>query len=139
MMMSNPDVRRLLLPLLFLLPAAALWTTAAHPAGIYCFIQVQASSARPRHRLSASSAPAPEAANFHRWFRGQFDNAAQVAEERAQGMGPGEGGGHEQIHCVLEPLPALCPGSLGGGEGFLGACVRAYARASWDPEMLAHT
>lgn len=131
-------------PLLLLVLAAAAAALAAassaspsshhRPPISAGFIQPRAaaapppSSPGPRPSLSAAaSAPATdtpvegeEELVFQRWFRGRFDNARQVAEERAQGMAPGEGGGHEQIHCVLEPLPNLRPGSLGGGERFLG-------------------
>lgn len=130
-------------PLLLLVFAAAALAAASsasphhHPTTSAGFIQPRAAappplSPGPRPPLSAAaSAPAPDtpvegkeepsaALVFERWFRGRFDNAGQVAEERAQGMAPGEGGGHEQIHCVLEPLPNLRPGSLGGGERFLG-------------------
>jgi len=37
-------------------------------------------------------------------FQGDFDNYEQVLEDRAAGMLPREGGGHENIHCTLVPL-----------------------------------
>jgi hypothetical protein len=39
-------------------------------------------------------------------FQGDFDNYAQVVDDRAQGLLPREGGGHEHIHCVLVPVNA---------------------------------
>ena len=39
-----------------------------------------------------------------RRFQGDFDNYAQVVEDRRQGLLPREGGGHEMIHCTLVPL-----------------------------------
>jgi hypothetical protein len=135
--MSKPAATFLLLLLLLFL--LLLLPTPAAPARA-CFV-AQPLTRRPRRPASAAAAAAAAAADnpeavdnpeaavlFQRWFRGQFDNAAQVAEERAQGMGPGEGGGHEQIHCVLEPLPALRPGLLGGGERFLGTWVQRGQR-----------
>jgi hypothetical protein len=50
---------------------------------------------------------------FFSYFRGEFDNAQQVAEERAQGLEAGPSGGHEQIHCILQPLPDLPNTGLG--------------------------
>jgi hypothetical protein len=38
------------------------------------------------------------------WFRGDFDNFEQVVEERNQNIFPREGGGHEHIHCAIQPL-----------------------------------
>lgn len=37
-------------------------------------------------------------------FCGEFDNYEQVAAQRAAGVLPREGGGHEHIHCSLTPL-----------------------------------
>jgi len=37
-------------------------------------------------------------------FQGDFDNYNQVLEDRKEGMLPREGGGHEQIHCLLLPV-----------------------------------
>ncbi|OSX78305.1 hypothetical protein BU14_0112s0004, partial [Porphyra umbilicalis] len=41
---------------------------------------------------------------FLAWFAGDFDNHEQVVEERAAGLSPREGGGHEHIHCTLTSL-----------------------------------
>jgi len=38
-------------------------------------------------------------------FQGDFDNYDQVVEDRQNGLTPREGGGHENIHCTLLPLP----------------------------------
>lgn len=38
------------------------------------------------------------------WFTGDFDNKMQVDEDRAAGMPPREGGGHEHIHCKVVPV-----------------------------------
>lgn len=46
--------------------------------------------------------------DFISLFVGDFDNGNQIAIERAQGLYPGEGGGHEHIHCkVREVAPDL--------------------------------
>ena len=37
-------------------------------------------------------------------FQGDFDNYAQVVQDRENGLLPREGGGHEQIHCLLMPV-----------------------------------
>jgi hypothetical protein len=39
-------------------------------------------------------------------FQGDFDNYQQVVEDRAQGLLPQTGGGHEHIHCCLVPVTA---------------------------------
>ncbi|KAL7548455.1 hypothetical protein ACHAWF_011742 [Thalassiosira exigua] len=38
-------------------------------------------------------------------FQGDFDNYDQVVNDRRHGLTPGEGGGHEHIHCTLVPFP----------------------------------
>ena len=38
-------------------------------------------------------------------FQGDFDNYNQVVQDRNHGLLPGEGGGHEHIHCTLVPCP----------------------------------
>jgi hypothetical protein len=38
------------------------------------------------------------------WFQGDFDNYAQVVEDRKQNLEPREGGGHEHFHCTLVPV-----------------------------------
>ena len=38
------------------------------------------------------------------WFQGDFDNYAQVIEDREQNLEPREGGGHEHFHCTLVPV-----------------------------------
>jgi hypothetical protein len=68
--------------------------------------------------LESNDGPLPL---FRSYFQGEFDNAAQVASERAQGMEAGPAGGHEQIHCILMPLN-IPAGSLGeDSQFFLGA------------------
>lgn len=42
--------------------------------------------------------------DFVTFFCGDFDNADQIANERAHNIFPGEGGGHEHIHCVIAPV-----------------------------------
>ena len=64
-------------------------------------------------RLPMRSEAAPSASSllgkFVDLFTGHFDNIAQVTRERAAGLTPREGGGHEQIHCWLQPLPLTAP------------------------------
>lgn len=43
---------------------------------------------------------------FFTFFSGEFDNFAQISAQRARGVFPGDGGGHEHIHCSLTRLPA---------------------------------
>ncbi len=40
-------------------------------------------------------------------FQGDFDNYHQVVQDRARGLLPREGGGHEHIHCTLLPLDVI--------------------------------
>ena len=37
-------------------------------------------------------------------FIGDFDNYEQVLQDRAKGMEPREGGGHEHIHCAVRRI-----------------------------------
>lgn len=41
-------------------------------------------------------------------FQGHFDNHAQMLEDQANGFMPRQGGGHEHIHCHLQPVPLVC-------------------------------
>jgi CpeT/CpcT family (DUF1001) len=43
-------------------------------------------------------------AEFLAFFQGEFDNYEQIAEQRAKGIFPVDGGGHEHIHCSLTVL-----------------------------------
>eukprot|EP00170_Pyropia_yezoensis_P009369 contig_41261_g9404 len=54
--------------------------------------------------MYAHAAARRNMAEFLAWFAGDFDNYEQVLEERAAGLFPREGGGHEHIHCTLTPL-----------------------------------
>ena len=45
-------------------------------------------------------------------FQGDFDNYAQVVQDRCEGRLPGVGGGHEHIHCTLVPIPKIASSSL---------------------------
>lgn len=42
--------------------------------------------------------------DFISLFVGDFDNALQVGEERERNIHPGEGGGHEHIHCTVRQV-----------------------------------
>lgn len=42
--------------------------------------------------------------SFAGLFQGHFDNHAQTVENQAAGLTPREGGGHEHIHCHVQPL-----------------------------------
>lgn len=44
-------------------------------------------------------------------FQGDFDNYNQVVQDRRLGLTPGEGGGHEHIHCTLVPCPQYYAGN----------------------------
>lgn len=39
-----------------------------------------------------------------KWFQGDFDNYAQVVEDRKKNLLPRESGGHEHFHCTLIPV-----------------------------------
>ncbi|KAL3806621.1 hypothetical protein ACHAXA_003012 [Cyclostephanos tholiformis] len=70
-------------------------------------------------------ASSSSSAYYHRllsMFQGDFDNYDQVVRDRERGLTPGEGGGHEHIHCTLVPCPrrrnhrAAGSAVVGGGE-----------------------
>eukprot|EP00953_Heterococcus_sp_UTEX-ZZ885_P027372 14684-Heterococcus_DN1.PRE.6 len=45
-------------------------------------------------------------------FQGEFDNYEQVVADRAAGLTPGPGGGHEHIHCSLQLVTSMAPPQL---------------------------
>jgi CpeT/CpcT family (DUF1001) len=45
-------------------------------------------------------------------FQGEFDNYEQVVADRAAGLTPGPGGGHEHIHCSLKLVTSMAPPQL---------------------------
>jgi hypothetical protein len=60
---------------------------------------------------AAAAASTPESlhassvlSRFLSQFRGHFDNHEQVETEKLAGLTPREGGGHEHIHCSLQPV-----------------------------------
>ena len=63
-----------------------------------------APAARPSLGAITSPATSTHFDRFVRLFRGHFDNLEQVEVERAAGVEPRLGGGHEHIHCRLQPL-----------------------------------
>jgi len=111
-----------------LLPPLLLLLLLPPPPTTHAFLLSGPSSSRQRGASSLFKAVAssPESSDgplplFRFYFQGEFDNAAQVASERAQGMEAGPAGGHEHIHCILKPLD-LPAGSLGDdSQFFLGA------------------
>ena len=61
----------------------------------------------------------PEAmlmSRFTRLLRGHFDNVGQADADMAAGRGPRTGGGHEHIHCHLQPLQQLSSSLAEGGD-----------------------
>jgi len=101
---------------------------------------------RPSWLMSASLAPlvgvepletpreATLMSRFARLFRGHFDNAGQADADMAAGRGPRAGGGHEHIHCHLQPLQQLSSSLPAEGE------AKRYVLASYyadgQPENL---
>lgn len=71
---------------------------------------------------------------FARLFHGHFDNAGQADVDMAAGRGPRAGGGHEHIHCHLQPLQQLSSSLPADGE------AKRYVLASYysdgQPENL---
>jgi hypothetical protein len=50
-------------------------------------------------------------------FQGDFDNYNQVIQDRTHGfLLPGDGGGHEHIHCTLVPCPNYIIHTTGGSK-----------------------
>lgn len=56
------------------------------------------------HRLLWYTRARQNMLDFVTFFCGDFDNADQIADERSRNILPGEGGGHEHIHCKIEPI-----------------------------------
>lgn len=73
--------------------------------------------------------------DFVTYFCGDFDNAHQIAEERAQNISPGEGGGHEHIHCTICPIDEdmLFARYYFNGDPSRVFRTRVYAIAPGDP------
>jgi hypothetical protein len=61
---------------------------------------VAALAQRMLHRVRAKKVQE----EFIHHFQGEFDNFEQISEQRAAGIFPREGGGHEHIHCSLTAL-----------------------------------
>jgi len=90
-----------------------LFTFLAHAASLATWPCVDR-----RHHSAALVVPAAQSAShssrgtsdgpllepFLEWFHGHFDNYAQAASDRAAGLTPRLGGGHEHIHCHVQPL-----------------------------------
>ena len=72
---------------------------------------------------------------FARLFRGHFDNAAQADADMAAGRGPRAGGGHEHIHCHLQPLHQLSSSLPADGEAKKSFVLASYY-ADGQPENL---
>lgn len=62
------------------------------------------SAASIAHRLMRYSYAKKNLADFVSFFQGEFDNYHQIAAERAEGLLPRDGGGHEHIHCSIVQL-----------------------------------
>lgn len=56
------------------------------------------------HRMYKYMRAQKHRAEFLSLFQGEFDNYEQIAAQRANGILPREGGGHEHIHCSLTVL-----------------------------------
>jgi len=72
-----------------------------------------ASAATPVACPEGLSSPMLE--SFAAMFQGHFDNFAQVEQDRADGLLPRHGGGHEHIHCHVQPVGGGAPAT---GERF---------------------
>jgi len=93
----------------------------------------------PAAKVSSSKAP-PEVSStssadlsrFLSYFSGHFDNRAQTIEDRAAGLTPRQGGGHEHIHCHVQPVDIPCTAGTGGASvAGTGASGWHYALASY--------
>ena len=71
---------------------------------------------------------------FSRLFRGHFDNSGQADADMAAGHGPRAGGGHEHIHCHLQPLQQLRRNPPADGEATRYVLASYYADG--QPERL---
>ncbi len=122
------------------LPTLLLLALLLLPSSSQAFVLLPRSSshrpATPKPAAATLPSPAADPSSlplFRTFFQGKFDNAEQVAEERAQGMEAGPAGGHEQIHCVLQPLDSLPAGSLGADSQF---CLGATYYFDGRPEAV---
>eukprot|EP00965_Chrysotila_dentata_P243419 6205402-Pleurochrysis_carterae.AAC.3 len=95
-----------------------LWATCLANASAYVLSAARHSLCNVRARSSTISAITSSQVcvaqntdllfgEFRNMFQGHFDNVAQVQQDRDNGLSPREGGGHEHIHCHIEPLAHL--------------------------------
>ena len=101
--------------LFLLLPPAAAFSPSRLPDRPAAFSHRPSfpSSSSALSSSSSSSSSSAFLADLASRFQGDFDNYAQVVSDRAEGLLPGEGGGHEHIHCTLVPVdPGLLPSLL---------------------------
>ena len=114
-MTAAAAVAPFLLLFLLLLPAAAAFSPSRLPDRPAAFSHRPSfpSSSSALSSSSSSSSSSAFLADLASRFQGDFDNYAQVVSDRAEGLLPGEGGGHEHIHCTLVPVdPGLLPSLL---------------------------
>lgn len=93
---------------------------------LHCVDSLDVPAAQSYANVEGSAATASSTAllaQFAKRFRGDFDNLAQVVSDRARGLAPREGGGHEHIHCNLQPITLKLPAELG--------CSREHVLASY--------
>lgn len=62
------------------------------------------SAASIAHRIMRYTYARKNLDDFLTFFQGEFDNYDQIASERGAGMLPGDGGGHEHIHCSITQI-----------------------------------
>merc|ERR1712060_594681 len=82
----------------FLLAQCSSWSARAP------ILRQESLQSRAQGQVVTPADASTQVAHFKGMFRGHFDNLAQVRADRASGLLPREGGGHEHIHCHLQPV-----------------------------------
>lgn len=112
---------------------AAIWTVTLAAVGS---LKISPTTSRqripPRHRACLQHTSAYHLDELGDLFVGDFDNYAQVVEERAQGIDSSDEDGHEHIHCTLRKLHSEQAVALAGGNDATLAC---YYRDA-DPDQV---
>jgi len=77
-----------------------------------CMLDLERRAAELR---SGQGAGEPMFDRFTRHFEGHFDNREQALADKLAGMPPRQGGGHEHIHCHMQPLAVRGAGGAARG------------------------
>ncbi|CAM9789813.1 unnamed protein product [Chrysoparadoxa australica] len=87
-------------------------------------------------KLGAAGEPVMLMERLLQLFKGDFDNHKQVVADRQAGLLPGEGGGHEHIHCKLVPVTRLAAAWFAASKEAPHAVVSAMYYFDGDPSRV---